>query len=59
MAFKGLSGGSLENADTFIRGILAAESFDRHALHGLHVSLTVSHPHSSGQQQCCMGADTD
>lgn len=34
----GLVGGSLEDADTFIRGLLSVESFDRQALEGLHVS---------------------
>lgn len=40
--FKGLSGGSLEAADRFIRGLLAAESFDRQALDGLHVRQSSS-----------------
>ena len=39
---KGLAGGSLEGADAFIRGLLSAESFDRQALDGLHVS-DISH----------------
>ena len=36
---KGLVGGTLEGAEAFIRGLLSAESFDRQALDGLHVSF--------------------
>ena len=58
MAFKGLKGGSLENAETFIRGLLASESFDRQALHGLHVSHASPTLHSS-DNNVAYGADAD